>query len=106
MTSFALFPKIFSFKLSRALDNVLSLPINFTISLKYDCNARCKTCNVYTRKVDELTLEEWDNIFSGIGTSPYEFIFTGGESDWIFRNTEFPHRWIMRWFIPSKFGRN
>ena len=34
------------------------------------------------------------------------FIFTGGASDWIFRNTEFSHRWIMRWFIPSEFGRN
>jgi MoaA/NifB/PqqE/SkfB family radical SAM enzyme len=55
------------------------LPINFTISLTYRCNSRCKTCNVYTRKSEELSIDEYEKIFLSIGRSPYWVTFSGGE---------------------------
>jgi MoaA/NifB/PqqE/SkfB family radical SAM enzyme len=55
------------------------LPVNITISLLYSCNSRCKTCNVYEKRVENLTVEEYKKIFSKLGKAPYWFTFSGGE---------------------------
>ena len=56
------------------------LPLNYTLSLTYRCNSRCKTCRIYEREaVSELTTEEWTKIFEGLGKSPYWITFSGGE---------------------------
>ena len=55
------------------------LPVNITISLLYSCNSRCKTCNVYLKRVDNFTLEEYDKLFHSLGKAPYWFTFSGGE---------------------------
>ncbi len=54
-------------------------PVNITVSLLYSCNSRCKTCNVYEKRVDNLTLDEYKKIFSKLGKAPYWFTFSGGE---------------------------
>ena len=54
-------------------------PVNITISLLYSCNSRCKTCNVYLKRVDNFTVEEYEKLFSSLGRSPYWFTFSGGE---------------------------
>ncbi len=54
-------------------------PVNVTVSLLYSCNSRCKTCNVYLKKVNNLTLEEYDRIFRSLGKAPFWFTFSGGE---------------------------
>ncbi|MFZ0389049.1 MAG: radical SAM protein, partial [Calditrichia bacterium] len=50
-----------------------------TISLLYSCNSRCRTCNVYLKRVDNFTLEEYDKLFTSLGKAPYWFTFSGGE---------------------------
>ncbi len=55
------------------------LPINYTISVTYTCNSRCKTCNIYNRKGKELNYEEYKKTFKSIGNSPYWVTFSGGE---------------------------
>jgi len=45
----------------------------------YSCNSRCKTCNVYLKKVDNLSLLEYDQIFHSLGKAPFWFTFSGGE---------------------------
>ncbi len=55
------------------------LPANFTLSLLYSCNSRCKTCNVYLKKVDNLTPDEYDKIFATVGQAPFWFTLSGGE---------------------------
>jgi MoaA/NifB/PqqE/SkfB family radical SAM enzyme len=72
-------PKIAKMRASYALGKPLALPINFTISVSYRCNSRCKTCNVWQRPNDDLTLEEYDKIFASIGKDAYWFTFSGGE---------------------------
>lgn len=54
-------------------------PLNLTVSLTYRCNSRCKTCNVYQKKVSEFTLEEFEKTFQSIGSGPYWFTMSGGE---------------------------
>jgi len=55
------------------------LPFSLVISVCYRCNSRCQTCNVWKKHADELSLEEWDRVFAGIGRAPYYLTFTGGE---------------------------
>ncbi|MCK9329592.1 MAG: radical SAM protein [Candidatus Cloacimonetes bacterium] len=55
------------------------LPMNYTVSVTYTCNSRCKTCNIYNRKCKELSLEEYKKLSQNIGKSPYWITFSGGE---------------------------
>jgi MoaA/NifB/PqqE/SkfB family radical SAM enzyme len=55
------------------------LPFNLVVSVTYRCNSRCKTCNVWKRSADELTTEEWRQVFANIGHTPYYLTFSGGE---------------------------
>ena len=55
------------------------LPANLTISLLYQCNSRCRTCNVYKKKATNLTPDEYKKIFTGLGTTPYWVTLSGGE---------------------------
>ncbi len=49
------------------------------VSTNFRCNFRCLTCNVYERKVKELTAEEWERVFVSMGTAPTWMTFSGGE---------------------------
>ncbi len=55
------------------------LPLNLTVSVTYRCNSRCLTCNVYDRKADEFTVDEFDRTFASMGRTPYWFTMSGGE---------------------------
>lgn len=55
------------------------MPINYTVSVLYRCNSRCKTCNIYTKKANELNLSEYTKIFKKLGKAPYWVTISGGE---------------------------
>ncbi|RME44083.1 MAG: radical SAM protein [Chloroflexi bacterium] len=55
------------------------LPINLTLSPSPRCNSRCLTCNIWMKREDELTLEEWDRVFQSLGRAPFWFTVSGGE---------------------------
>jgi MoaA/NifB/PqqE/SkfB family radical SAM enzyme len=55
------------------------LPINVVVSTNFRCNFRCLSCNVYERKVKELTAEEWEQTFVSMGKAPTWMTFSGGE---------------------------
>ena len=55
------------------------LPINYTISVTNKCNARCKTCFIYTVKTDQMTVSEYRKVFKNIGKAPYWVTISGGE---------------------------
>ncbi len=71
--------KIPAFHAFRALGAPSIYPVNITISLLYSCNSRCKTCNVYLKRVNNFTVEEYDKLFRNLGHAPYWFTFSGGE---------------------------
>lgn len=54
-------------------------PMNLTLSVSFSCNSRCKTCNVYNRKSQELSLEEWRKIFQSLKKTPFWVTISGGE---------------------------
>lgn len=75
----SLLAKIPQYKCFRQFNWPKLLPLNYTISLTYRCNSRCKTCNIWQKNTDELTLEEYKKIFTSLGISPYWITISGGE---------------------------
>lgn len=71
--------KIPQYWLFRKLNFPKVIPINLTISITYRCNSRCKTCRIYSKQADELSLEEYKKIFSSLGKAPYWITLSGGE---------------------------
>jgi MoaA/NifB/PqqE/SkfB family radical SAM enzyme len=71
--------KIPSYYLFRTTGWPRKLPFNYTLSVSYNCNSRCKTCNIHARKANELSLEEWQKIFKCLGNSPFWVTISGGE---------------------------
>ncbi len=74
-----LLPKIVLFNLARRFSFIRVMPINYTVSLTYRCNSKCNTCNIYKKKSDHLTVDEYRSIFRNLGHSPYWITFSGGE---------------------------
>lgn len=74
-----LLPRLPGYMAFRRLGSPKLLPFNVVASVTYRCNSRCKTCNVWRRSADELTVDEWRRVFAGIGRSPYYLTFSGGE---------------------------
>lgn len=57
----------------------LMLPFSVVVSVSYRCNSKCRTCDVWRKPNDDMSLEEWDRVFANIGRGPLYFTFTGGE---------------------------
>lgn len=55
------------------------LPLNLTLTPSTRCNSRCQTCNIWKKREEELTLEEWEQIFQSLGRTPFWVTLSGGE---------------------------
>ncbi|CAN5610592.1 hypothetical protein BH09VER1_BH09VER1_21530 [soil metagenome] len=55
------------------------LPINLTVSVTYTCPSRCKTCNIWTKKVDDLKPDEYEKIFRSMEGIPTWVTVSGGD---------------------------
>ena len=55
------------------------LPFSIVVSISYRCNSKCRTCDVWRKPNDDLSLEEWNRVFQNIGRGPIYLTFTGGE---------------------------
>jgi MoaA/NifB/PqqE/SkfB family radical SAM enzyme len=71
--------KIPLYMLNRRFGWPKMLPINLTLSPSPRCNSRCLTCNIWMKREDELSLEEWDRVFQSLGRAPFWFTVSGGE---------------------------
>src|SRR2546428_3078877 len=67
------------FKLYRKFGWPQLLPLNLTLSPSPKCNSRCLTCNIWMKRENELTIEEWDKVLASLGQAPYWFTISGGE---------------------------
>lgn len=65
--------------LARKTGRLRPLPVNLTFSVSYRCNSRCKTCNVWRKRVQDFSLDEYEQTFRKLGNTPYWLTFSGGE---------------------------
>jgi MoaA/NifB/PqqE/SkfB family radical SAM enzyme len=55
------------------------LPFSIVVSVSYRCNSKCKTCDVWRKPNDDMSVDEWRKVFANLGHSPFYLTFTGGE---------------------------
>lgn len=55
------------------------LPINLTVSVTYSCSSRCGTCNVWKKRVRNLSLEEYRLVFESLGDAVQWVTLSGGD---------------------------
>jgi len=55
------------------------LPFSIVVSVSFRCNSKCRTCDVWRKSNDDLSVEEWRNVFHHLGHTPFYITFTGGE---------------------------
>ena len=67
------------FRLYRGFGWPKMLPLNMTLSPSPRCNSRCLTCNIWKKREDELTIEEWDKTLASLGRAPFWITISGGE---------------------------
>lgn len=67
------------YHLQRRLDAAWLLPVSYTISVTGDCNARCQTCRIQSRRFEQLNLEQYRRIVDSIGQPASWLTISGGE---------------------------
>jgi len=72
-------PRIPLYQMYRWFGWPRQLPINLTLTPSPRCNSKCLTCNIWKKREDELTLEEWEKIFQSLGRAPFWVTISGGE---------------------------
>lgn len=55
------------------------LPFSIVVSVSFRCNSKCKTCDVWRKPNDDMSVEEWRKVFENLGHAPFYLTFTGGE---------------------------
>lgn len=71
--------KAAAYHVARRTGRLRPRPLNLTFSVTYRCNARCQTCNVWKKRVLDLSLAEYEQLFDDLGSSLYWATFSGGE---------------------------
>ena len=54
-------------------------PFSIVVSVSFRCNSKCRTCDVWRKPNDDLSVDEWEQVFVNLGRSPFYMTFTGGE---------------------------
>ncbi len=54
-------------------------PFSVVISVSFRCNSKCRTCDIWRKPNDDLSVDEWEKVFASLGHAPFYMTFTGGE---------------------------
>jgi MoaA/NifB/PqqE/SkfB family radical SAM enzyme len=55
------------------------LPVNLTVSVTYSCPSRCATCDIWQKKVDDLSVDEYGRLFPTLRKVPVWVTVSGGD---------------------------
>jgi MoaA/NifB/PqqE/SkfB family radical SAM enzyme len=55
------------------------LPVNLTVSVTYSCPSRCATCDIWQKKVDDLSVDEYGRLFPTLKKVPVWVTVSGGD---------------------------
>jgi len=67
------------YRAARATGALKPLPINLTVSVTYSCPSRCLTCDIWQKKVDDLSVDEYGRIFPTLEKVPIWVTLSGGD---------------------------
>ena len=67
------------YRIAHATGRGKPLPINLTVSVTYSCPSRCLTCDIWQKKVDDLSVDEYGRIFPTLENVPIWVTISGGD---------------------------
>ena len=79
MSLFTLAPKLPAYWSFRRFGWPRMYPFSVVISISYRCNSKCRTCDVWRKPNDDMSIEEWDRVFANLGGGVEYLTYTGGE---------------------------
>ncbi|MGH7271980.1 MAG: radical SAM protein [Polyangiaceae bacterium] len=74
-----LLARLAGYRAAHATGRFQQLPINLTVSVTYSCPSRCATCDIWQKKVDDLSVDEYGRIFPTLHKVPIWVTLSGGD---------------------------
>jgi len=74
-----LLARLAGYKAAHATGYPHQLPINLTVSVTYSCPSRCATCDIWQKKVDDLSVDEYARLFPSLKKVPIWVTLSGGD---------------------------
>ena len=71
--------RLAGYRVEHATGRTRQLPINLTVSVTYSCPSRCATCDIWQKKVDDLSVDEYAKIFPTLERVPIWVTISGGD---------------------------
>lgn len=74
-----LLARLGQYRVAHATGRPHVLPINLTVSVTYSCPSRCLTCDIWKKKVDDLSVDEYGRVFPTLEKVPIWVTLSGGD---------------------------
>jgi MoaA/NifB/PqqE/SkfB family radical SAM enzyme len=71
--------RLAGYRAAHATGRPRQLPINLTVSVTYSCPSRCATCDIWQKKVDDLSVDEYGRTFPTLEKVPVWVTVSGGD---------------------------
>src|SRR6202044_3597330 len=79
MRKLPLLARLAGYRLAHATGGPRQLPVNLTVSVTYSCPSRCATCDIWQKKVDDLSVDEYGRLFPTLKKVPVWVTISGGD---------------------------
>src|SRR5258708_22560999 len=79
VTKLPLLARLAGYRAAHATGRPKQLPINLTVSVTYSCPSRCATCDIWQKRVDDLSVDEYARIFPTLAQAPVWGPLSGGD---------------------------
>ncbi len=79
MRKLPLVARLAGYRLEHATGRRPQLPVNLTVSVTYSCPSRCATCDIWQKKVDDLSVDEYGRVFPTLERVPVWVTLSGGD---------------------------
>lgn len=79
MRKLPLLARLAGYRIEHATGRSPQLPVNLTVSVTYSCGSRCATCDIWQKKVDDLSVDEYGRIFPTLEKVPVWVTLSGGD---------------------------
>jgi MoaA/NifB/PqqE/SkfB family radical SAM enzyme len=74
-----LLARLGGYRVAHATRQPPQLPVNLTVSVTYSCPSRCATCDIWKKKVDDLSVDEYARVFPTLEKVPVWVTLSGGD---------------------------
>ena len=79
MSKVPLLARLAGYRAAHATGYPRQLPVNLTVSVTYSCPSRCATCDIWQKKVDDLSVDEYGRVFPTLQKVPVWVTLSGGD---------------------------